>query len=265
MDSKISYILRAELHNRMEGKELQSYLFEKRFNLKFLQKSGQKTSSYDSDLNLHFENNSAITFLYEIETQNNETICGDELEKATDFIRRINYMYDWIQLRVNKKGKVLSIANEKELAQRWLKIKESLQRDYRGKEVDKYLEEIDRKVEDGKRFKEAVSQYFHFGLLFPRIPQIHSQQWDKKRLIEFSEYEEEKFEEHIIFEKLENKQRIYTLDVKPLEESETKLEKYTGKITIPEADIFPSSALLEVVFQKDEVANQWYFKLEREY
>lgn len=264
VDSNITYILRAELHNRMDEKELQSYMFERRFHLKFLEKTGQDSTFYDPELKLNFEDSSAVAFIYEIETQNSETICGDELEKATDFIRRINYMYDWIQLRVNKKGKVLSVENKEELTDQWQKIKESLLSDYKGKEVDKYLEEIDRRVEDGKMFWGAVSQYFHFGLLFPHIPQVHGQQWDNKRLIEFSEYEEEQFEEHIVFEKLENSSRMYSLDVKPLGDSETKLEKYEGKITVPEYDIFPTSVLLEVVFQKNDVANQWYFKLERE-
>ena len=263
MDSIINYILRAELHNRVGAGKLQSCLFERKYQLKYIKKDGRNSVVFDPELNMYFENEKGFAFVYEIEIENTSFILSNKLEKATDFIRRINYMYDWAQLQTNKQGKLLFIKNEEELKQKWGKIKKTLLADYKGKEVEVYLKEIDSKFADSTILYSSIHQYFNFGLLFPSIPCEHRKQWQTEREIEFSEYEKEKFQEQIIFQQEENNQRIYSVIIKPLEDSNFELEQYEGSIIVPSNDIFPVSALIEVVFRKDNIANQWYFKLER--
>jgi hypothetical protein len=263
MSNITKYILRAELHNRVGSGKLQSHLFEREFYVRFLHKTGQNATFYDPELKMHFEDKSALSYLYEIEIYNAKTICGGELEKSADFIRRINYVYDWIQLNVNMKGKITFIENKEELKKQWSKIKLTLTHDYKGIAVDEYLEKVDQRFEEEKEIWQIVYQYFNFGLLFPHIPYKHNSDWEQKRLIEFSEYEDERFEEHIVYEKTEKGLRNYRVIITTQKDSATILEQYEGKIIIAENNLLPVMAVIEIVFREDNIANQWYFKIEK--
>lgn len=135
--------------------------------------------------------------------------------------------------------------------------------DYTGEVVDAYLDNMDTRIGDSKILYSDIHRYFNLGLIFPSVPHSHRAGWQGNRLIEFSEYEGEKFEEQIVFQSEENKKRKYGINIRPREDSDTQLEQYEGTMVIPDNDIFPESALLEVIFRNDGIANQWYFKLER--
>lgn len=263
MESIINYTLRAELYSRWEEKKLQKYLFERKFHIKYIGKGGKRTAVYNTELDLYFQATPVQDLNFEIEVDNSAFILSDELEKSTEFVRRVNYMYDWIQLCVNTEGKVVSIRNEEELIQQWRKMKDKLLVDYRGREVDAYLSKVDERLANSTILRSSVQQYFNFGLVFLPIPHLHKKEWSNKRLIEFSEYEDEKFEEKIIYQTEENGLRKYNINIQSLKDSDIYLEQYEGNVTMPANDIFPISALIEVVFRKDDISNQWYFKLER--
>ena len=262
MDSCKHFILRAELHNRRKGAELQSCLFEREFHIKFLGKSRQDAIFYDPNLKMHFENPSAIAYRYEIEINNTTTLCGGELDKSADFIRRINYMYDWIQLKVSLSGNITAIENKEELKNQWKKIKSTLIKDYEGEAVDACLQKIDQRFAGEKKVWTEIYHYVNFGLLFPPIPHKHNSRWSQTRLIEFSEYEEESFEEQIIYEKTEKGLRHYRVIIQAREGSTTVLQQYAGQIIMAENSLLPVKTNIETVFHKEGIANQWYFHIE---
>jgi hypothetical protein len=258
MDSVLKYTLRAELHVRKESEKQESFLFKREFRLKHIGSTDRKSPVYNSE---HSSQRSA--YIYEMEVLNRDFILSDKLEKSTDFIRRVNYMYDWMLLKINLQGKIISVINEIEIKEKWNRIKKSLLADYAGEIVETYLEDLDTRVNDLGILHSDVCRYFNWGLIFTSIPYKHRNDWQGQRIIEFSEFENEKFEEQIIFRIEENKMRKYDISINPLKESEMKIEQYHGNIIIPDNDIFPVSALIEVVFRNDDIASQWYFKLER--
>lgn len=263
MDSLVHYILRAELHTRRDEEDLQSFLFERGYNVKYLGKRGQDATYYDPELKMHFENKSALSFVYEIEVNNNNFLLSGKTEKAADFVRQVNYMFDWIQLQVSLQGKMRLIENKDELKARWNRIKNALLLNYEGKEVNKYLTEIDSRFENEEVLHNCLKQHFNFGLLFPSIPVHHHANWQHKGQIEFSEYEGEIFKEEIFLLKETDNLREYTVNIYSQEDSNVEFQQHKGQIIMCKNEHLPLSAEIEVVFKKEDIANQWYFKLKR--
>lgn len=258
MESKIKYSLVIELRTRGKDKKLESYLFNRIFNIKLLGSGGHQI-----DPNSDTQSRLLSSFIYEIETVNNAFLGQGKLEKSLDFIRRVNYMYDWTQLKINLRGTPLSIQNSDELISQWRRLKTSLLKDYKGFEVDRYIEKKDKQMEEGDFFLHPFFQYFTFGLIFPQVPHTNHKTWVGERLVQFSEYENEKFKEEIVLNSVENEIRKYTLSLKTQEDSQIELEQYEGEILMPENDIYPSRAIVEVVLRLNGIATQWYFKLDR--
>lgn len=263
MDSLVHYTSRAELYIRKDEGDLQSFLFERDYSVKYLGKRGQYATYYDPELKIHFENKSALSFVYEIEINNNNFLFSGKTEKAADFVRQVNYMFDWIQLRVSLQGKIRLIENEDEQKTRWNGIKNALLLNYEGKEINTYLTEIDSRFENEEVLHSCLKQYFNFGLLFPPIPVHHHANWQHKSLIEFSEYEGERFEEEISLLKETDNLREYKVNIHSQEGSNVEFQQYNGQIIMCKNEHLPLSAEIEVVFKKEDIANQWYFKLKR--
>jgi hypothetical protein len=258
MDKSITFVLQATLHNDMDRKSGKN-AFQRTFHVKYLKEVGRNATFYDPELKMHFENPNALAEIYEIETDDVRVNFPNFLGKASDFVRRVNYRYDWIQIRINAKGKVLAVENREELKASWKRIRVGLQNDYEGKAVAKFLKEIDTQTDSNNPVWSAVYNYFYFGLLFPHIPCKHVSQWENKRLIEFSEYEEEKFEEHTVYNKTEDGIRYYDMKYEALPGSKTIIDECEGYLLIQEDDIFPVETDIEIKFHIEDIANQWHF------
>lgn len=262
MEQNSIFLLRSELINSEKGQKEKSF-FEHILRVRFLRETGHDITIYDPELKMHFEDRNAWASIYEIETVDVSVKCSRRLQKAEDFIRRINHKYDWIQVRVNAKGKILSIENKDELKKRWVRLKESILKDYKGATVERALNKIDNRFGTEDQIVSAVSQYFYFGLLFPGIPQKHGDTWNNKRFIEFSEYEEEKFEEQISYDHSENDLRTYNISGQIFPESNTIIDKYEGNLSLIKGDIFPDNAKINIIFRRDDITNQWNFTMYR--
>ena len=111
-----------------------------------LEKSEQDESDtiiYDKELKMHFIGKPKITTIYEIELYEIYLNLSDRLEKASDFTRRLMLRYDWIQPKVNDKGKVVSVQNTEELKNTWQRLKKVISDDYEGDSVEDCIKEIE--------------------------------------------------------------------------------------------------------------------------
>jgi hypothetical protein len=196
-DNKIYYKLKA-VHTECNSIKKETNIYERKLNIEVLEQF--ESIIYNRDLKMHFEDKAKSGCIYEIETDNIQLSLCPRLKKAEDFIRRTNYLYDWIQ------------------------------GDYTGEEVEEYLKEVDQCLQSKENILKATLQYFHFSLLFPQIPIQHNSKWDRKRIIEFSGYEKEQFEEIISFEKVENGMRQYRITGTTLPDNKIKINKYDGII-----------------------------------
>lgn len=261
-DQPLLFSLRAELINS-ENDTSDTQLFEQTLFVRYLKETGRDSTFYNSEFKMHFQGISAIAYLYEIEIAEFHVTNSRRLSKAAEFIRRVNYVYDWMQVRINAKGKLLSIENKQELKDGWERLRGSILADYKGDVVEYALMKIDKRLETEDEIWSAIYQYIHFGLLFPHIPQSHDEGWENERLIEFSEYENEKFEEHITHEKTEDNLRTYKIRGHALPDSKTEVEKYEGFLSVSAGNVFPDSAEINIIFKREDITNRWTFNLLR--
>lgn len=240
------------------------HLYQRSYHLKFLRKTGTKSTYYSSELNMHFENKSALGYLYEIETCDVKVALPKGHGKAEDFNKKINYRYNWIQANVNLAGKATQIANAEYLTNSWQKLKASIHKEYEGKDMEAYLKSIDNSFETEEILSKVLNQYFYFGLLFPCIPASHPSTWKKKRIVEISEYEEETFEESLTYKHTdENGSKHYDIKLSCLPESNFIIEKSEGSLLIASNTLLPESAEMDITYQSDDITSEWSFKLNR--
>lgn len=252
------YSLRAELINSRNTNQ-DSILFERTLYIRYLRETGRN----DEELNIHLQDISALSKVYEIETADFFVTASQRLKKAQEYIRRINYRYDWIQVKVNKAGKVLDILNKEELKERWSRLKVAIRKDYKGDVMELGLTKIDKQLTCPEEMEARLSQYFYFGLLFPEIPQRHKDHWTHQRVIGFSDYENEMFNETITHTCNEENVRHYALSGDAFSDSHTTINSYEGSLCVRDNNIFPENATLKIEFERDHILNQWSFNLLR--
>lgn len=256
------FLLRIGFANR-RGDKVNTCSFERLINVRFLREVGHDAVFYDKELNMYFQNTSAIAQVYEIETVDFFVKASGILSKAEEYIRRINYRYDWMQVKVNQSGKVMDILNKEELKERWLRLRTAIFKDYKGDVVEFGLSKIDKQFNDPNEIETCIAQYFYFGLLFPCIPQKHDEDWKNRRDIRFSDYENEIFDENITYTQTAEGNRYYKVTGTAYPDSETFLNCYSGSLCVSKDDTFPESADINIEFERDDIINQWSFDLLR--
>jgi len=233
-------------HLYQEEDIIEKQLFERNFTVKELRK--YEATFYDPNLKVHFFDENKSGYLVEIVLNNFQLHVCRRMKQAEDFLRRINYLFDFVHLKINKNGKILSIENIEELQQEWNKLKSFLLSDYSGIEVDDYLKEIDTWFETGKEMENQMFSLFHYGMAFPSIPMKHTDNWESHCPIRLSEYEPEGFEQQISYIKKEGNSRFYSISGKSRQESNIEIVKYEGKIIANTDTLFPEHAKIEVDF-----------------
>lgn len=234
---------------------------ERLLDVKLIGKTGQKATIYDPELKMHFQNKSAYACLYEISSDNVQVDLTPRIQKASDYMRKIMYRFDWLKLKVSLKGKIVGIENKDELVLRWQKLRALILKDYEGLVLDNALKEIDQEFESDESLHSATSHYIHLGMLFTGIPLDHSNQWQKTRIIGFLGVEKEQFEEHITYENTIDNIRTYAVEYKALPNSEYRIEHFEGKIQVPVNELLPSEVNISIQYNENTIKSRWDFKL----
>jgi hypothetical protein len=212
---------------------------------------------------MHFQKDTAIKYFYEVETKDVILSLTDALKKSEDFTRRLFYRFDWMQVYIDATGRIISIENSVEMKESWKELKKEILSHYKGKGVLHYLEEVEDEFQQNKSVLLTLEQYLHFGLLFPCVPLKHNREWNRKRQVEFSEYEKERFEEQLVYTGVSNGLRSYYLTGNILPESKAVLSVYEGKIIVRENELLPMEAALQAAFTLGKIKIAWHFELNR--
>lgn len=257
------YILKIELVTTNDNrKEISRFEFD--YDIRFLRKRIDSKTCYDKMSDMYFESESTLNLIYQVDIKNIDIQLSGELKKATDFIRRTNYIFDWMILEVDAtKGKVTAIKNQKELIANWQKIKRLLIKDYEGDDAMECLAELTDVVQDKELAVNVSSNYQYMGFLFPPVCLKHKNEWENKRLVHLSPYESKVFEEHVVFVKNVEGLRYYDITGSITPESKLNLEKFVGHMQVAEKQILPTKAALEVVYANESVINEWKFELNK--
>ena len=129
------FLLRSELGDA-KNRHADHCIFEKVLNVRYLHEIGRDAAFYNKELKMYFQDPFSLSQAYEIETVDFFVKASSRLSKAEEYIRRINYRYDRIQVKVNIEGTVLDILNKEELKKRWIRLKASILKDYKGAVVE---------------------------------------------------------------------------------------------------------------------------------
>lgn len=93
------------------------------------------------------------------------------------FLKQISYLFDELELTVDKDGNILEVNNLQFLRLRWMKIAARLSETHKGEVVDNYFIQISSVLEDENRLVDFLGGYNMFGLLFNGL----LQSFDTKR------------------------------------------------------------------------------------
>jgi len=238
-------------------------LFQRCMFVKFLNRRSEKKIMYDSKLKMHFESDSLSSSVYEVETDNFYVTASGRLSKAADFIRRLNYRYDWIQIRVNNSGRITAVENIPELKMRWERLKKRVQKDYYGNVVTGHLRKLDKEFVTDNNILKSVCQYLFFGLLFPEIPLTHSDNWKNERKVEFSEYEGEDFIEQMHYAGKDKGMNHYRITGQTLESSRLELIKYDGYLWRKDEHISSWQVYMKIQYKRGKAVRTWTFRLDQ--
>lgn len=218
---------------------------------------------YDKELKMHFESPNSIHQFFEVETKYITLHLEPSLKKSENFNRKLFYRYDFMKLKVKGNGQVVNVMNADELKRTWIKLRAKIQEDHKGNLIDNYLLKVDQEMNICDKYLPPISQYYHMGLLFPRIPLQHNSKWMGERIIEFSPYEKEKFKEYTAVSHTENDIVYYGINGEKMSESNTILTKYEGTVTKKENQFLPIKALVNTVTERNGLITEWNFKLDK--
>jgi hypothetical protein len=93
------------------------------------------------------------------------------------FLKQISYLFDELELTVDKDGNIIEINNLNFLRLRWIEIASRLSETHKGDTIDNYFSQISSLLEDESKVIDFLGGYNMFGLLFNGL----LQSFDTKR------------------------------------------------------------------------------------
>lgn len=262
----IDYI-QTNTYSRNKVKETDSVqVFSYRRHLRVipLEKETYKKIFYNKEFNMYLESPESF-HSYEIEVEDVFVSIAKEFRKAHDFLRRLNYKYDWIHLEKSNRGKITDVSNLDEVRKNWASLKERVQKDYKGEKTVFYLEKISDDFEDDKHFMDIFNQYYEYGLLYPPIPEKHDEGWSTERLIKLDNSPQTELLEKIIFRsKYENTRRYILTWKKPETDSSIEIKEADGILEYCTISNTLKKAEVNIIFTYDDtIINKWNFRLRK--
>ncbi|WP_163305238.1 MULTISPECIES: hypothetical protein [unclassified Dysgonomonas] len=213
---------------------------------------------------MHFES-SNLYRNYEIEIVKVFVEFEGDLKKAQDFQRRLNYKYDWIQVEICNNGKITNIGNLEDIRSNWLLLRQKLQDDYAGASVKDCLDKLSNQFLDDDYFNNLFIRYYEYGLLFPTIPEKHTDTWQDKRIIYLDTFTESQMIETTTFFSENDEFKTYNLNItKEANNNHINLISANGQLERIKKDNLIQKCDVKVKYFYDEsIINEWNFGLER--
>lgn len=242
----------------------QEFTYRRYLRIMPLEAESYKKLYHDEELGICFESPESY-HSYEIEVEDVHVEIAKEFRKAHDFLRRLNYKYDWIHFEKSDMGKITGVSNLDELRRNWTKLKERVIKDYKGEPAVFYLEKISVDFEDDKHFEDIFRQYHEYGLLFSPIPKSHGETWSTVRFIKLDNTPRTELKETITYTGMEGDTRSYVMGWEkqdpdsPIEikEAEGNLEYCVLSNTLQRAEA-------RILFAYDgTITNKWHFRLQK--
>lgn len=108
---------------------------------------------------------------------------SDDDETMGKFFKKISYLFDELECKVDEDGNITAVDNLFFLRGRWLKIQSELSENHKGDAIDSYFNRVSNLLEDEDQLIDFLGSYKMFGLLFNGL----LRSFDAKRKRESSE------------------------------------------------------------------------------
>jgi len=122
------------------------------------------TKSYARQIEVYYlgkakEEHQFQILVVEFNFSDNDTAMGK-------LIRKVSYLFDELELRVDNEGNITALDNLLFLRLRWGKIQSELSKTHKGDAIDNYFSQISSLLEDETKLIDFLTGYNMFGLLF---------------------------------------------------------------------------------------------------
>ncbi|GEJ46092.1 hypothetical protein [Chryseobacterium sp. ON_d1] len=122
------------------------------------------TKSYARQIEIYYLGKAREEYLFQIlvvdfDFSDNDTAMGR-------FIKKISYLFDELECRVDHEGNLTAVDNLLFLRLRWGKLQAELSKNHKGEAIDSYFSQISSLLEDESRLIDFLTEYNMFGLLF---------------------------------------------------------------------------------------------------
>lgn len=86
--------------------------------------------------------------------------------QSTAFIRKIAYVFDVLQLVINREGRIVNVENVKQLQRKWERLKAVLKKNHGGPDFENYLQHIDFTIYDNEKLFDFLESDKMYGVFF---------------------------------------------------------------------------------------------------
>lgn len=91
---------------------------------------------------------------------------SDEDRADIILLKKLSYLWDNIEILVNKDNKIIRILNLNQLRLEWIVLKEKLSTDYQGDAVNSYFQMVDKLLENEEKICDFLNSYKMLGMIF---------------------------------------------------------------------------------------------------
>ncbi|MCQ9635430.1 hypothetical protein MP477_10725 [Chryseobacterium sp. WG23] len=137
---------------------------------------------------------------------------SDDDDAMGQFFKKVSYLFDEIECRVDEEGNITAVDNLFFLQMRWVKIQTELSKTHKGGAVDSYFSRVSHLLENENELIEFLGSYHMFGLLFNGLLQSFD---SKRKRISSEGYTE------IMTPVIDGEKMMLTISSENLEKTET--------------------------------------------
>ncbi len=168
-------------------------------------------------------------FFINLKTKSLKLYLSKEANRNRRIAELLASVYDEIKLQVNPDGSVKFISNLKNIIEKWKIIKQELNDEYGGSELNWLLNGLDRRFSSEDLILEEILQYDFFGLLLNPIFQDYQTENSKIRMRVLNWYTEKiSINEYLMLHDISEQDKKVWILLKKESQANDKINEFNG-------------------------------------
>jgi hypothetical protein len=137
-------------------------------------------NSYELAISVEFNYTSNKLYYFDVKTSNVKLKLDKRLVQQEKLLEDLSKLTEDVSLTVNENGTIESFDYPK-LSKKWDVLKVQLLKKHKGKQVESYIEGIDKRIKNESLFLERFKDPRFYGLLFDGLQTLHKKSRLRKR------------------------------------------------------------------------------------